>query len=372
MKKSFADILVQVNSAKEKKIARKLPSWARVPGLEFPYELSLEQCSSEEAARHKLSILEPYLQRDNVSVCDLTCGMGVDSWAFSQRAAKVISYERDSTLAAATASNFHRLGTDNIEVRNAEVGPQTLLPECDIIFADPARRDNIGKKVFLLEDCSPDIRSLLPQMKEKAAVILLKLSPMADISLIADQLGSGLKEMHIVSVGGEVKELLCLIERGFEGQYRICVEEAGQEGTFSFYPEEESACRAHHADSINVGEFLHEPSAALLKSGAFKLATERFGIEKLDTSTHLYKGGAEMQSSLFKTFRIEEVLEFSSSSLKELKRRRIKADVTARNLEISSDELRKKIAALPGGHLHIFACPGCGRRLLLICSRCTA
>lgn len=372
MKKSFADILDQVNASREKKISRKLPTWAAVSGLEFPYELSLEQCSSEEAAMHKLGILEPYMRDGRAVVTDLSCGMGVDSWALSQKAAKVLSYERDSTLAAATASNLTRLGATNVELRNEEIGPQTELPCCDIIFADPARRDNAGRKVFLLEDCSPDIRSLLPQMKQKAAVILLKLSPMADISLIAAQLGDGLKEVHIVSVGAEVKELLCLIERGFEGQYSICVEEAGRKDTFSFKPEEESLCHTRRATSVEAGEYLLEPSAGLLKSGAFKLAAERFGLGKLDSSTHLYTSREALQSPFFKTFRIEEVLEFSSAALKELKKRRIKADVTARNLGISSDELRKKTAALPGGHLHIFACPGCGRRLLLICSRETS
>lgn len=370
MKKSFADILAQVENRQEQKIQKKITAWTGHEGLEFISQLSIEQCSSSECAEHKLKILSPYLLGGKAKVVDLTCGLGVDSWALSKKAVQVISYERNSELAAATARNMERLGVSNIEIRNEEVGTESELPECDIIFADPARRDNAGKKVFKLEDCSPDICTLLPTLRAKAATILFKLSPMADISILSRQLGEGLKEIHIVSLGGEVKELLCLIVRGFSGECRIHVDELHSGESFTFSVEEESSCESRFAASMQAGSYLLEPCAALLKSGAFKLLCREFGIEKLDASTHLYCSAQPSESGLFKSFKIEEVLEFSSASIKELKKRRIKANVTARNLPLSSDELRKKIAALPGSNLHIFACSAAGQKLILICSVC--
>lgn len=367
VKKSFADILGQVQDAKDKKISRKLPQWAAAEGLTFPSGLALEQCSSEQAALHKLNVLGERL--DGAVLCDLTCGLGIDSWAFSSRAATVISYERNTELAACTAANFSRLGISNIELRCEEVGEDCELPECDIIYADPARRDSAGRKVFLLEDCSPDILKLLPKLRQKASLILLKLSPMADISLLCRQLGSELRELHVISLGGEVKELLCLMDRDSKDELSIIVSDISSGQSFSFRPEEEYACKAVMAKSLGEGEYLVEPSAAILKSGAFKLAAREFGLEKLDTSTHLYKAGGPLDSSLFKSFLVEEVLEFSSSSLKELKKRRLRAEVTARNITLNSEELRKKTATLPGGHLHIFACPCAGSRHIFICRR---
>lgn len=369
MKKSFADILQQMEKSRTQKIRKKLSAWAEHEDIEYISELSLEQCSSSECARHKLEVLKSHIVPGASRIVDLTCGLGVDSWAFSRAAVSVTAYERNPELAAATARNMARLGAVNIEIRNEEVTALTDLPECDIIYADPARRDGSGRKVFLLEDCSPDIKVLLPYLKEKAGVILFKLSPMADIELLAQQLGEGLREIRVVSLKGEVKELLCLLERGFSGEYSIVAEEISGEDKFEFLPSEEKQCTAHVARSVEAGDYLLEPGPALLKSGAFKLIAQRFGLEKLDASTHLYKGSTRSESALLKSFRILETAEFSGTTLKELKKRKLQAEVTARNMPMSSDELRKRIAASSGGNLHIFACQVNGRKLIMICER---
>ena len=147
------------------------------------------------------------------TILDLTGGLGVDSWALSQVAERVVYFERNEDLAAAAGRNFQRLGAGNIEVRCETVTPQTELPEADLIYADPARRDAAGRKVFLLEDCTPDILTLLPMLLKKAPAVLLKLSPMADLAMLSERLGPALHEIHVVECDGEVKEILCLLLR---------------------------------------------------------------------------------------------------------------------------------------------------------------
>ena len=264
MKRSFADIMAGLDIERAQKVARKLPAWAAVDAarrdagldpLEIPGALSLEQCSSSATALYKahlagqaaaaarsgqlppetsgcagplpsddgpLPLTMPRVARfpgavpasvPLATILDLTGGLGVDSWAFAQVAERVVYFERNEELAAAAGRNFQRLGAGNIDVRCETVTPQTELPEADLIYADPARRDAAGRKVFLLEDCTPDILTLLPTLLKKAPAVLVKLSPMADLAMLAERLGPALREIHVVECDGEVKELLCLLLR---------------------------------------------------------------------------------------------------------------------------------------------------------------
>ena len=153
-------------------------------------------------------------------------------------------FERDAALAEAAGRNCSALGISNIEFHCEEIGPASELPECDLIYADPARRSGLGRKLFRLGDCSPDIGVLAPLLLRKAPALMVKLSPMADISVLRESFGERLKEVHVVAVGGEVKELLCILERGsrpFGGIYAVdAVAPPEEEGvSFSFLPEEE-------------------------------------------------------------------------------------------------------------------------------------
>lgn len=391
MKRSFADILQGLDTDRAQKVTRKLPAWAAVDAerraagldaLEFPSALSLEQCSSTAAALYKAGLAAPVK-----TVLDLTGGLGVDSWAFSQVAEQVVYYERNAELAAAAERNFARLGAENIEVRREEVTPQTELPEAGLIFADPARRDTAGRKVFLLEDCTPDILTLLPLLLRKAPAVLLKLSPMADLAMLAGRLGPALREIHVVESEGEVKELLCLQSR--QSDFRTTSEEpkivvvrlqggdsgsqSGMTGkgpsTFSFFHPEEREADAVYAAGVQAGDMLLEPCPALLKAGAFKLPCARWGLQKLAVSTHLYllpgtntapdvPGTAlpDGAGAWFKARRVVEVLPFGAAAFKALRRRYPRAEVTARNLPLGSDALRQKLGTAPGGDIHIFGC----------------
>ena len=374
MKRSFADILQGLDTDRAQKVTRKLPAWAAVDAerraagldaLEFPSALSLEQCSSTAAALYKAGLAAPVK-----TVLDLTGGLGVDSWAFSQVAEQVVYYERNAELAAAAERNFARLGAENIEVRCEEMTPQTGLPEAGLIFADPARRDTAGRKVFLLEDCTPDILTLLPLLLRKAPAVLLKLSPMADLAMLAGRLGPALREIHVVESEGEVKELLCLLCRqsATSEEPKIVVVRL-QGGTFSFFHPEEREADAVYAAGVQAGDMLLEPCPALLKAGAFKLPCARWGLQKLAVSTHLYllpgtKTAPDVPGTAlpdgagawFKARRVVEVLPFGAAAFKALRRRYPRAEVTARNLPLGSDALRQKLGTAPGGDIHIFGC----------------
>ena len=329
MKRSFADILQDLDDAQARRLARKLPEWAAV-GAEVPSALSLEQCSSSATAGYKASVAGQAAAAA-MTVLDLTGGLGVDSWAFSQVAERVVYFEREATLAEAAKRNFARLGVSNIEVRCETVTAETVLPEADLIYADPARRDAAGRKVFLLEDCSPDILTLLPMLLQKAPTVLLKVSPMADLAMLADRLGPALRELHVVEFDGEVKEILCLISssqtapaeptvvivrlsgtggaagrpvaarglvngrgprhKAWEGRAKrrsAAAAACPESSSLRFQLSEEREAEVRYAAEVRPGDVLLEPCPALLKAGAFRLPCARWGLLKLAPSTHLY------------------------------------------------------------------------------------
>lgn len=354
MKTSFADILSGIDAQGAKKLQAKLPEWA-AGGCRVPGALALEQCSSGAAAEHKAALVSGVL-------CDLTGGLGADSLAFSRRCGKVYYFERNEELVAAAQENFLRLGATNIECSCTEITPQSCIPDCDWIYLDPARRSNTGKKVFMLQDCSPDVTTLLPLLKSKAPNIMIKLSPMADISLISNQLGEGLKEVQVVGLNGEVKELLCILQRGFQGEYSIRALELDGGEELVFRPSEEAAARQQAAAEAPAGAILFEPSAVLLKAGAFKM----IGLPKLAPSTHLYIGQSPLPG---KSFRILESLPFGKESFRIIAARYPKADVSARNLPLTSEELRARLKVKSGGSVHIFGADTLSGKLLIVAER---
>jgi len=375
MKKSFADILEGVADGQRRKVAAKLPEWAGVEGLEYPDALCLEQCSGTAAAIHKASFIP-----EGCRIADLTGGLGVDCWAFSRRASAVLHIERKAALQAAAAGNFTKLGAGNIISMNLEVVPDggpwlDALKEFhpDWIYADPARRDGLGKKVFLLEDCQPDILGLLPSLYGIAGTVMLKLSPMADISMLASRFGKHLREVHVVGVSGEVKELLCLLSAEEEEGWCTVVENVSDAASpFRFSPEEESSAEAVFRGMEGLeGLWLYEPTAPMMKAGAFKLPCARFGMQKLGHSVHLYVSGtqADGAAGLFKEFRILEAVPFGKAAMKELGKKYPKAEVSAKGIPMTSEELRAKIGCRTGSDIHIFGCGTTAGRFLIAAVR---
>lgn len=378
-KKSFADILSAISDSDSARMAKKVPEWSGLEGMRYPTRLCLEQCSSSATARYKSDLCVRISREYGHSprIADLTGGLGVDCWAFSSIAGHVHHNEMNRELHEAVMANFSLLGITNASFSCEEIR-QGMVAELfrdgqtpDIIFLDPARRSDTGRKVFLLEDCRPDILALKDELLDISPDVLVKLSPMADIAMVCGRLGSQVREVHVVSAAGECKELLVWMSRGWQGGFSIHV------GGLVFRPDDESrAMPVFCADTDAVSGLLFEPSSALLKSGAFNLICGLYGLRKLGRSTHLYISDTRVPEldSLGKWFSIKAIDPFDGRHIKSAGQAYPRCEVTARNLPLSSDELRRKMGAASGGSTHIFAftadfATGGSRRLIAVTER---
>lgn len=369
MKSNFSDILSGLQEQTTRKLEAKLPSWTSVDGIRIPGSLSLEQCSSEKTARYKSSLM------DYKTVADLDSGLGVDVWAFSGKAEKVWYNELNPDIAEAARTNLGALGVSNVEFSSMDASDiLDTLPRVDLLFLDPARRSDTGRKVFLLEDCSPDVMSLMPRLWQHSSTIMLKLSPMADISLLERKL-EGLCELHIVSVNGECKELLCILRQGWSGGCRLVAAELSSGEVIDFGTRTaESSPAAPLCGRVKPGNLLLEPMPVLLKAGMDAFLCHKWKLLQLDTSTHLFVAedcalAEDIPQSMFRRFTVSEVLPFCKESMKEAGKRYPDADVSARNVPLKSEELRKKMGIKGSGGAHIFGVSVHGERVLLVCNK---
>ena len=343
-----------------RKLKNKVPEWYSVPSLIYPFRLSGEQCSSSETAKYKARVIRCHSERSEgiLKIADLTGGMGVDSWAFSAVAGEVLYNEMNEELEKATELNFKELNINNVRFgsRKVEVGKvKEVLDgfETDVIFLDPARRAEDGRKVFLIEECQPDVVGLLPELFAVCRYVMVKLSPMADIAMACKRL-EHVKEVHVVASGGECKELLFVLDREWEGEHSVVVFEGGavmeipdQVGNDGFEVKYEVP---------KEGDILFEPGKALAKAGAFNLPCERFGMTKLGIHTHLYTSETvpEGLEPFGKWFEVLAVRPLNNRTMKEAGKRYPQAEVTARNIPMTSDLLRKKMGCASGGSVHLF------------------
>ena len=394
------DIDLAVNTIlSRRKLRDKVPAWYSHAGLVYPAKLSAEQCSSQDTAGYKAALAlrlhrgqaencshlhrtapkanaidvpedeTRHIPEPDLHIADLTGGLGVDSWAFSKVAGKVFYNEMDPALAHAARHNFLTLGASGISVHNSTLSPGSTAELLEdfrpgIIFLDPARRADNGKKVFMIEDCRPDVLGLKDELLDISKYLMVKLSPMADISMVTEKLGRQCRELHVVASGGECKELLAVLDRDFGGECRIVVcSDAGRadRGIFSFTRTEERSASASFIsgkDEAAGHAFLFEPGKALMKSGAFNLISSRFGIKKISRSTHLYLFSEETLAATLKdygkVFRILEVLPMNGRGIRLAGEKYPEAEVSARNIRMSSDLLRKKLGTRPGDRYHIF------------------
>ena len=437
-----------------RRLRTKVPEWTEIQGLRYPTRLCTEQCSSAATARYKAALAARILsasptdadneaprgsfsgtgQRDKEDagaksgrIADLTGGLGVDAWAFSAVAEEVLHNEMDPALSEAVRHNFGLLGVGNATFRCDCVAPGRIADllgdfRPGLIYLDPARRAGDGRKVFRLEDCRPDVLSLKKELLRHAPHLLLKISPMADISLLIRQLGGTdlpggrVREVHIVEADGECKELLVWIGRGWNGPYRLVVcriPGTGPAGPISVSPAEGSnrsrgvaaLCFDPDAESGAVPQFvsvpgnragspagdagplsggwLFEPGKALSKAGLFNTLCDGTGLLKLSRHTHLYflppsavaklsaapvagealpgeapAASGRLQSilALGKLYRIREIHPFSGKTVKAVGKAWPRADVTAKDLSLSSDELRKRLGVVSDAAVHIFGC----------------
>ena len=372
---------------------RKLPKWAACDGVIFPPHLSMEQCSSEPTAQYKLNLamewttLNSELSTQNcrrqqfktqnskfktsTRMTDLTGGFGVD-FSFTSCAFAAATYvERNEQLCHIVEHNLPLLGLNNATVVCADaveylstVEPQTML------FLDPARRDEHGAKTVMLADCTPDVVQLLPKLLEKSRFTMLKLSPMLDWHKAVDDLQGTVREVHIVSVGGECKELLLVLSTVVESELKVyCADLSTASDTSSLfvYTPGSSAPVANSKLKTQNSKFVHEPNASIMKAGCFDELAAAYGVSPVSRNSHLFLSDEPVEGFPGRSFVVERVTTMNKSELRKALAGIEKANIATRNFPLTVAELRKRLKIKDGGDVYIFATTTAeGEHLLLI------
>jgi hypothetical protein len=335
--------------ASKKKSEKKLPTWFGAECIYYPPPLNLSQSSSERTAAYKASLVAGH------TLADLTGGFGVDAHAFAKKFQKVFHLEQQPELSAMAQHNFKVLGTPHIEAIAGE-GLEWLRSypgRLDCIYVDPSRRDDSKKKVFLLEDCQPNVLASIDLLLQKSDTILIKTGPLLDISAGLHQLPH-VAQLHIVAVDNEVKELLWLIQKGRAGGVAVHTRNFQKRGVQSFDFQYGDLAQAEVPYSAPLTH-LYEPNAAIMKSGAFALVGTAFGVKKLHPNTHLYTSN-EGRDFPGRHFRIQEVYPYKKSALKSIRPK--KAHITTRNFRFTVAQLRHQTKVQEGGDDYLFFTTG--------------
>ena len=343
---------------------KKLPLWHDTPGIYYPEKLAVEQASSQATARYK-ALLLPTQGR----VIDLTGGLGVDTLFFAQRAEAAVHCEKNEGLSQIARHNASVLGAGNIDfIASDGLSYLQRHPDdaFDVVYLDPSRRVE-KRKVFRLEDCVPDVVNIQHWLLQKVRNVLIKSAPLLDITA-ALQVLKNVREVHVVSTANECKELLFMLDREWMDTPLIvaaALKKGDTADRFAFTAAEEKAAVAelgHPAD------YLYEPDAALLKSGAFKLTGLRYGLKKLHPHTHLYTGPVRNGDFIGKVFRITGVMQYGDFKKTGTA---VRGNVSTRNFPLKAEELRKRHRIGEGESNHLFFCTGMQDELLVIfASKC--
>ena len=391
---------------------RKLPTWAACDGIVYPPHLSMEQCSSEPTAQYKLNLAMEWARRVENSelrvesssrMTDLTGGFGVDFSFTSCAFASATYVERNAQLCHMVEHNLPLLGIDNAKVVCADaVDYLSTLDMQTMIFLDPARRDQHGAKTVMLADCTPDVVQLLPQLLKKSRFTMLKLSPMLDWHKAVEDLQGTVREVHIVSVGGECKELLLVLSEEIESELKVfCADleaggsgEAGLSGgssgssssSCSSFSSEPSSPRTPSSPSApshpstpslsaslfvytpgasrpapnsklktQNSKFLHEPNASIMKAGCFDELAAAYGVSPVSRNSHLFLSAEPVDGFPGRSFSIERVTTLNKRELRQALAGIEKANIATRNFPLSVAELRKRLKLKDGGDVYIFA-----------------
>ena len=351
-------------------IKTKIPSWYENNLIIYPKHLSLEQCSSEATAKYKASLVK------GDSLVDLTGGFGVDCAFMSGPFKSTIYVERSEELCNIAGNNFNALGLNPIQVVHGQAADYLdKISKVDCIYIDPARRDGIGEKVVAIQDCEPNIIELKEQLLNKAEAVMIKLSPMLDISLALQSLPET-TEIHVVSVAGECKELLFILKNRFltssfltafgmtdlplpppkgDSVHVSCINilKSGIIQEFSFLKSGEQQCVINYTSELQ--HFIYEPNASILKAGAYKSIAHRFNLKKLHPDSHLYTSDQLVKNFPGRIFKFIAAFSFNKKEIKENLHHVEQANISIRNFPGSVDELRKKLKLKDGGNTYLFA-----------------
>ena len=380
-----------------RRLKGKLPEWYGNADLIMGGRVPAEQCSSEQTARYKRSIIE------GKSLCDMTGGMGVDFWYMSEGMERAIYTERSEWLCEVAKHNFQMLQTlpsqqtlpspslqgggsisanegtngetdeqgnhslpvgrvrGGSAVRGGSVrcgdGRKLPIPSVDVIYLDPARRAGDGSRVYAMEECEPNIVEWQDELLAHAQMVLVKLSPMVDLTDVMRKL-KGVTEVHVVAVKNECKEVL--VKQAYalgdfphaECVTMHCVDFVGEKVIhyITNFPDEMDVL----VSKEGVKRYMYEPNVTLMKAQVFGSLCHRFGICQLEMGTHLMTSDEFIPDFPGRIFEVEEQMPFSSKMLKRLKKEIPQANIATRNFMLTADELRKKTGIKDGGEVYLF------------------
>ena len=387
LKKIPADVdkILAISQIEARQIlSKKVPSWAENQNLIFPKHLSIEQCSSELTAKYKKKIFETHCgasQQPDTGVLhntfvDLTGGLGIDSYFLSENFRTAYYVENQKELCDLAENNFRVLGR-KINVVNTDAESFLENHSCNscnswCIFVDPARRDALNRKMVSLHDCSPDVVELQGKMLSVAGHVLIKASPMLDISLICNEL-KNIKEIHVVSVKNECKEILILLERGFEGKIKfVCVNLRQNEQDLhdEFCCLEDDERNAVPSFAVTIRKYLYEPDSSLMKAGVFKLVSQHYKIDKLHTNSHLYTSDNLIPDFPGRVFEVVGFAPFNKKVRKDLLKDVNEAAVATRNFPLSANDLRKNLGLQESDDTFVFGTTMRGdKKVIILCKK---
>lgn len=338
-----------VQIAGKQAAAGKIPSWTAIEGLLYPRHLSMEQCSSETTALYKASLL------NGKTLVDLTGGFGIDCAFLAAKFEQVSYVERQEELCEIASHNFPLLGLNHITIYNEDaiMYLQQML-RVDYIFIDPARRNEHGGKTVAISDCEPDVEEAEELLLDKARQVMIKLSPMLDLTLALKTMKHP-REAHVISVNNECKELLLIIGREPVGQIPIhCINLTPKEKqTFVFTREKEAESECTYTEKI--GKYLYEPNASILKAGAFRSIATSYNVKKLHPNSHLYTSDVQIDNFPGRSFLVTGQCSFNKKEIKESLRDIKKANITVRNFPTTVADIRKRTKLSDGGDVYLFA-----------------
>jgi 16S rRNA G966 N2-methylase RsmD len=328
----------------------KIPTWYRTGEIVYPVHLSLEQASSEMMARYKCTLLPDKRER----FADLTGGMGVDYSFMAPSFRHALYLEQDEELCRIAIHNFELLGLNHATVLHGKSEDYlSQMEKADLIYLDPSRRDEAGRKVFRMEDCSPDLTQLKVQLLEKADRVMIKYSPMLDISLAVKTVGD-VSEVHVVSVENECKELLFILTKdaGECRYHAVNLHRGGEMEVFLFTREEETQ---EAVLTSQPERYLYEPNASIMKTGAFNAVGNSYQLMKLHRHSHLYTSDLLLPGFPGRIFTIDEVMVPNRINVRRFVSETEKVNIAVRNYPMSVAEIRRKTGLKDGGERYLFA-----------------
>lgn len=354
-----SEVVEQIEA--KNKCEKKLPTWFRQDNIYYPNKLNIEQTSSELTADYKSRLIK------GKTLIDLTGGFGVDAYYFSKHFEEVTHCELNSELSRIVSYNLKLLKAHNIDViaQDGLSYLQNSSKNYDWIYVDPSRRHDSKGKVFFLKDCLPNIPEHLNLLWSRSKNILIKTSPLLDITIGLNEL-ENVKTIYVVAVNNEVKELLWILEQGFTGQIAIKTTNIKNQNSehFDFFMEDEAQAETIYNQPLT---YLYEPNAAIMKSGGFNALTTTFNVKKLHKHSHLYTS-EKLINFPGRAFEIRKVIPYHKKHIKSLAIQ--KANITTRNFLETVQNIRKQFKIKDGGdHYLFFTTNNDNEKIVLVCAK---